>query len=143
MAFVALKMTPVRKIRARVIWYLACSVFVSALGATPAFAQKVRISHAERTIGVPSFRQKTTYTCGPAAARSVFAYYGHGELGERALAKRMGTTPKDGTDPGGITRVARQLGMHATIKHHMTIDELEGLVKRGVPVIVAYQAWVD
>ena len=119
------------------------AVVAALFGVAPALAQKVQIPHAERTIALPSVRQKTTYTCGPAAARSVFAYYGHGELGERALAKRMGTTSKDGTDPGGITRVARQLGLTAHIEHNMTLEGLKRLVKRGVPVMVAYQAWVE
>jgi len=92
---------------------------------------------------VPDLRQATSYTCGVAALQSVMVYFGIEPEGEKDLARELGTTYKDGTDPAQIAKVARKHGLGAEIKEHLTLADLEGYVRRGIPVMVTYQAWTD
>jgi predicted double-glycine peptidase len=97
----------------------------------------------QRFLPVPDLRQATSYTCGVAALQSVLVYFGIEPPAEKAFAKEIGTDSKNGTDPGQITRAARKYGLTTEIKQHMTLGELESYVRRGIPVMVAYQAWTD
>lgn len=91
---------------------------------------------------LPDVRQQTDYTCGPVALQAVLGYYGE-EHFEADLAELCQADPQQGTPPERLAAAARQLGFQAEIRQHMTLTELERSVQRGVPVMVAAQAWRD
>jgi predicted double-glycine peptidase len=110
----------------------------------PGARRQVAAGQRIRRLNLPNVRQANGYTCGAAALQAVLRYFGKGgDLGEEELAARLGTTSENGTSPAAILRVAREHGLIATMREHMTIADLEDYVARGVPVIVDYQAWAE
>ena len=97
-------------------------------------------SKPSKLLPVPDTSQSTDYSCGASALQAVLAYYGK-EYSEPELMKMLHTTPKDGTNPKDIVRVARKLGFDAELRENLTIADIEKPVKKGKPVIVAIQAW--
>jgi predicted double-glycine peptidase len=99
--------------------------------------------HLPRMIPLPDVRQATGYTCGTASLMSILSYFGWigDDPNEKDFAKELGTTWKNGTEPEQIVEAARKLGVSAVSKNHMTLDEVWLHVKRGEPVMVAYQAY--
>lgn len=93
-----------------------------------------------RELRLPDVRQTTDYTCSASALQAVLAYYGE-ETDEPELAAELGATPKDGAPPEAIVRVARAHGLSAELRENMRIADLADAVRRGIPVIVALQAW--
>ncbi|MBL9007593.1 MAG: C39 family peptidase [Myxococcales bacterium] len=91
---------------------------------------------------VPDVRQTTDYTCSASALQAVLAYFGE-EAGEPELASELGATPQDGAPPEAIVRVARAHGLSAELREDLRIADLASAVRRGIPVIVALQAWPD
>jgi predicted double-glycine peptidase len=89
---------------------------------------------------VPDVQQTTDYTCGASALQAVLAYYGE-ETSESELAAELGTTPADGAPPEALVRVARAHGLSAELREDLRIADLAAAVRRGIPVIVAIQAW--
>lgn len=89
---------------------------------------------------LPDVRQTTDYTCSASALQAVLLYYGE-EVGELELARELGATPADGAPPEAIVRVARAHGLTAELREQLRIDDLAQAVGRGIPVIVALQAW--
>lgn len=94
---------------------------------------------APQLLPVPDTRQSVTYSCGAAALQAVLMYYGE-EFIESELMQKLGTTD-NGTNPRDIVRVARAEGFNAELRENLTIADLEASVARGVPVIIAAQAW--
>ncbi|MBN1532026.1 MAG: C39 family peptidase [Spirochaetes bacterium] len=97
---------------------------------------------AVRVLPVPDVRQSTTYSCGAAALQAVLMYWGV-EKREGDLMKMLGSSETSGTGPERIAAVAKQLGMKAAVRENLSIVDLRHSIERGVPVIVAIQAWVD
>jgi len=93
-------------------------------------------------LSVPDVRQTTDYTCSASALQAVLAYFGE-EAGEPELASELGATPHEGAPPEAIVRVARAHGLSAELRENLRIADLAQAVRRGVPVIVALQAWPD
>jgi predicted double-glycine peptidase len=91
---------------------------------------------------VPDGRQDVDYSCGAVALQTVLTYWTGQEYFETELMEMLHTT-ENGTLPEDIVRVAREEGLSAELKEHMTIKELEKLVGEGIPVIVDGQAWRD
>lgn len=102
-------------------------------------------SRRPKLMPLPDVRQGTTYTCGTASLMSILAYYGWkgDDPNEKALAKELGTTWKNGTEPEEILKMARQLGLGAEQREHMTLDDLARELRAGRPVMVAYQAYAS
>lgn len=73
--------------------------------------------------------------CGPASLKIVLDYYGLVKS-EQELAALTGTTIGLGTDDKGIARVAESLGFKVLIKNESDFSDIEGWLKKGVPVIV-------
>jgi predicted double-glycine peptidase len=93
---------------------------------------------------VPRVVQTTEYTCAPAALKSALAYLGRARgVGERRLARALGTSEQAGTEPREIARVARSFGVRAATRAGMSLENLGAHVERGEPVIVLYQAWSE
>lgn len=98
-----------------------------------------------KLINLPDVRQGTSYTCGTASLMSLMAYWGWrgNDPNEKDLAKELGTSWKNGTEPGEIVRMGRKLGLRVSKEAHLTLDDLAREVKAGHPVMVAYQAYAD
>lgn len=92
-------------------------------------------------LAVPIVRQSTDYSCGAAALLGVLQYFHLYEDPESSLFASLKTTPKDGTAPEDILRVARDLGLTADMKENSTLADLKDSLKRGEPVILDIQAW--
>ena len=91
---------------------------------------------------VPDVRQSTDYTCGPSSLQAVLAYWGI-EVREDEIAKAAHATPADGSTRFALVKAARGYGVTATLVQPMGIPALEAAVRKGLPVIVAIQAWKD
>ncbi len=105
-----------------------------------------RIPEVESFIKVPMTRQATDHTCGTAALQSVLFFNGK-ETREDLLAKLLGTTEADGTEPRNILRYVNEVlageGFKAVAKEDMSVGDLRASIDAGVPVIVVIQAWAD
>ena len=88
-------------------------------------------------INLPNIRQTTDYTCGAAALLSVLNYYGLYDDSEMELAEELETDSEWGTDPVNIVCIAKKYGLEAYEFKGMSLEQLEGFVKSGTPVIVA------
>lgn len=93
-------------------------------------------------VWTPLVRQTDDYTCGVAALQSVLHYYGHTIRADR-LAAALKADPEQGTHYRRMATYAESHGLDVTIYTEMEIEALRKLLDRGVPVIVALQAWGD
>jgi predicted double-glycine peptidase len=120
-------------------------VFHSALPRSVFIDMHARASLASRPsmlTSVPEALQSTEYSCGAASLQAVLSYYGT-DVPEQLLMDCLSTSPRNGTDPDEIVRVARELGFDATMDIELTISDLAASVREGVPVIIAAQAWTE
>ena len=106
-----------------------------------------RLSQAQilppTALPLPIIRQSTDYSCGAAAALSLLYYWQVADTNETALYSLAGTTPEDGTEPGGIVNVCRHYGLEAEFFVQYTLGHLAADLATGATVVVGYQAWVD
>ncbi len=93
-------------------------------------------------LALPAVRQQESWTCGPAALRSVLAFYDIRRT-ERHLARLCGTSPGLGTAPPALGRVARRYGLDAEERQGESVDSLVGLLASGRPSILLLQAWAE
>jgi L-aminopeptidase/D-esterase-like protein/predicted double-glycine peptidase len=93
-------------------------------------------------IRVPTCRQGFDYTCGVASLQSIMRYYGE-EIREDNLSKELGTTPEDGTECERIAQLAKDKGYQVDMKTGADIGDLKRSIDKGIPAIVAIQAWND
>jgi len=91
---------------------------------------------------VPNVRQHTVYACGAAALQAILAYYGI-DVRQDALIRQLGTNETDGTRYWEIIRVAEEYGLEPTVALGFTITELIAEINKGVPVVIAIQAWIE
>ena len=94
-------------------------------------------------IPLPSVRQPENYSCGAAAMMSVCKYYGVGPKELADLEDALGTNKQIGTYFENIVAYAHQLGLEAEWQDRMTTEQLEKIVRRGVPVLCSIQAYAD
>jgi len=92
--------------------------------------------------GVPNVYQSTDYSCGAASLQAVLSYWGT-NIREGVLMERLGTSEDNGTDPNDIVRVAKELGLDATMALNLTVEDLASSIRDGVPVIIVAQAWTE
>lgn len=92
-------------------------------------------------IPLPSVRQTTRYSCGAAALRAIFQYYGVGPEKEADFIDMMKSTQGDGTRPSDIVATARSYGLHVKQIHNLTIKDLKTILDQQRPVITPIQAW--
>ncbi|MGE5100278.1 MAG: cysteine peptidase family C39 domain-containing protein [Deltaproteobacteria bacterium] len=97
---------------------------------------------AARELALPNAQQTTDFTCGAAVLQAVLADYGE-ETSEMDLARELGATPEDGVPPEAIVRVAGAHHLRAELKQGLAVDDLRRAVARGIPVLLALQAWPD
>lgn len=91
-------------------------------------------------LNVPSVRQRTAYTCGPAAVEAVAKYYDI-DCDETMIAKLAGTTEEAGTSPDQVIDVCRKIGLQVYGVNGMTVPQLQRKLILGFPVIACLQAW--
>ncbi|WP_448204789.1 C39 family peptidase [Azospirillum sp. sgz302134] len=91
---------------------------------------------------MPDVRQTGDDGAGAAVLQAVFAYYG---LDARQDVLRQRLTERGGTpnDYRQILRVTNEYGLKATVMNKMTEQQLREQIDKGLPVIVAVQAWVE
>lgn len=121
--------------------HLATSVSPSNCGAKQWISAPV--SAPRNFIPVPLVRQATNYTCGVAAAMSVYNYWTGKDAREDRLAARLGATPDAGTAHQRIASFLTEEGLSVQTFKGMTLQELRSCVDEGAPVIVALQAWAS
>jgi predicted double-glycine peptidase len=90
---------------------------------------------------MPEVRQHTDYACGAAALQSILAYYGI-DVRQDTLMEKLGTNETEGTKYWEIVRVAREYGLTATVVPRITRDRVISEINRGIPVLIAIQAWI-
>jgi hypothetical protein len=56
---------------------------------------------------------------------------------------KLGTNKVDGTTYWNIIRVAQEYGLKPTVIAHMTRNRMIAEINRGIPVLIAIQAWMD
>ena len=126
--------------------------FISGLGlgagVLAAQAYGIRIRADENSILLEKFplhKQETPYTCGPASLRMVLEYFGH-PLGEKEIAKAMGTNSHTGTAPWGMHHAANKylkefnLGMTARDKlgKRATNEVIFSSLEKKRPIIFSW-----
>lgn len=100
------------------------------------------LSHNNTTIlKVPNLLAPTTNSTGPTALQEVLAYYGT-DVGIDKLVN-LTNNNENGTLPQNIADAADTLGFQSEIKENMSVEDLQGYVDQGVPVIVNIQAGVN
>ncbi|SRR5258708_6262402 len=73
--------------------------------------------------------------CGPASLKIVLAYFGV-EKEEAELVKLCNVSADLGTDDSSLKKAAETLGFKVEIKNFAEYEDIEQLLKKGVPVIV-------
>ena len=73
--------------------------------------------------------------CGPASLKTVLDYYGINKT-EEDLSQICGRDPDLGVNDEAIKKVAQALGLNVEIKNNAEFKDIEGWLKRKVPVIV-------
>lgn len=91
-------------------------------------------------LAVPHHRQRTVYTCGPACLRMVLDYFDQPDT-EADIAESVGCNSEDGTPPPNMARFLRKRGFVARSRAGLTLADIKADIKRGLPCIIAYQAW--
>lgn len=94
-------------------------------------------------LGVPAVEQATDYSCGPATLTAVLRYWKRPVACEQELYQPLHTSPKDGTEPFMLEKVARERGLNAEYRVGATVDELRAALAAGTTVILDLQAWRD
>lgn len=90
---------------------------------------------------VPARRQATAFSCGAAALSAVLAYWIGFDRGEEALYGSLDTTPRDGTAPEALARVATSYRLTAHFAVGVTLAQLGAALRQGQTVILDVQAW--
>lgn len=100
------------------------------------------LSHNNTTIlKVPNLLAPTANSTGPTALQEVLAYYGT-NVGIDKLVN-LTNNNENGTLPHNIADAANTLGFQSEIKENLSVEDLQGYVDKGVPVIVNIQAVVN
>jgi len=81
--------------------------------------------------------QETLYKsyCAPATLKMLLDYYGV-EKSEKELAHLMGTTKDAGTTVEDFVKALKKFGLKAKVKDYATFADIEGYLKKDIPVVV-------
>lgn len=94
-------------------------------------------------LNCPSYKQTTTYTCGPAVAMEILHYYGRlptsamNHETEMHYANDMGTTEKTGTPSSDLASWLSSHGFNVQTGTNVTSDIILSNLKKGIPTLVA------
>lgn len=92
----------------------------------------------QRPVTVEHIRQNESM-CGPSSLQIACSAFGK-TFTEEELAKLSGATITNGTEHEGLVKAAKVLGATVIEKEEGTLEEVEQLVKKGIPVIVGWFA---
>ena len=109
---------------------------------------KGTIALPPNVVHVPTVKQATDFSCGPAAALSILRFWRpdtYASVDESDLYKPMETSPAKGTEPEPIEEyLKRTAGLDASYVHgDVTLAQLERALDAREPPIVDLQAWRD
>ncbi|MBI3272452.1 MAG: C39 family peptidase [Planctomycetes bacterium] len=90
--------------------------------------------------GVPDVRQSTDYTCGCSALVAVLGYYGF-PVDEKTVTREAKVDPEVGAELEDLAAVAGRRGLKASVKEHLTLDDLAKELSEGRPILVLNQSW--
>lgn len=90
-----------------------------------------------RIEGIKPIVQRTSYTCGPAALRTIFAHYGV-KVSERELVEEAEIT-EDGTGFTQMKQLARSHGFTFREYRNGTINDLRRWLLKDSPVLTSIQ----
>ncbi len=85
-------------------------------------------------------RQNKPYTCGPASLKILLDFFGK-KIPQNRLSILCKANSKDGTSPRNMIKTTKKFGFKITQKFNAKIKDIENYLKKGFPVMVAYQAW--
>jgi len=88
-------------------------------------------------LDVPFHRQKTDYTCGPAALQMVFGYF-KDFISQEELAQKAKTDKENGTTNQHMIETVRKNGFFCYVNDNSTLNEIKHFIELGLPVIVNY-----
>lgn len=92
-------------------------------------------------VPLQSVMQTTRFSCGNAALRSIFQYYGVGPEEEQKFIDMMDSSYRKGTMPSRIVQMARKYGLCVKQRHHLTLAKLKKILDQERPVICPVQAY--
>jgi predicted double-glycine peptidase len=99
----------------------------------------------QNLVQVPVVRQRSDYSCGPAAALALLRFWcpdRFADVDECALHDVLRTSDARGTEPEPMVALLRRSGLEAEYRHgDVTIADLERAVDAREPPIVDLQAW--
>jgi ABC-type bacteriocin/lantibiotic exporter with double-glycine peptidase domain len=87
---------------------------------------------------VPYHRQRTDFTCGPAAARMILGYWGQ-RVSEKRLRAMFCTRQDYGTRRRRLARGLRRLGLRVLTTYDASLADLRCALALGLPSIVNYR----
>lgn len=99
-----------------------------------------RAARASVVLPVQRWLQLHPHSCGPASLKIVLDSLGI-EHEEEHLASLCGTRPATGTQPDGLRRGLRALGVRHEVVEPADLTEIEARIGRSEYCIVDYQAW--
>ena len=120
------------------ILFLGCGKYVRSDNSAAA----PPIHAIQNFIRVPFTRQATDYTCGVAALQSILYYYGE-EFREDELVEKLQPTFKEGTKYLEIAKFAQSRNFRVDVRTGMSLDDLQGLIRKKKPIILLIQAWSE
>lgn len=100
------------------------------------------VADAHQTVMLPlrKWVQTNPYSCGPASLKIVLGSLGL-EHDEARLGALAGTSPRAGTQPEGLRRALRVLGVPHEVVEPAEIADVETRIRRFEYCVVDYQAW--
>ena len=101
-----------------------------------------RLSDIKNLLRLPLIPQSKDYTCGAAALQSVLLYYGE-EFREDQLLEVLQSTVEEGTDYRRMVQFVMERGYRVAVLSEMSVQGLQEMIDRRIPVIVGLQAWPE
>lgn len=83
------------------------------------------------------FHQRTGYTCGPAAMKMVFDFFGI-KVGEKKLKRLLRSNKNKGTTHKRLIAIALKNGFYCYVHNNSLIHDIKSFIDRDLPVIVHY-----
>ena len=113
-----------------------------AIASDPEAESRSAPSLPATALPVPIVSQATDFSCGPAVLTSILYYWDVYDGGEAALYEPLQTTPKDGTEPAMLAKIAqKEFELEAKVKTNQDIGDLRRALRDGYTTIIDIQAW--
>lgn len=86
---------------------------------------------------VPYFKQRASYTCGPASIKMVFRFFGL-KLNDEELVRSLKATKSNGTRHMALINLARKKGFYCFVHENSSLNTIKHFVDIDLPVIINY-----